>query len=613
MEIKEKIKSNRHKQVIIVIIALVFIICILYQFSKDVNIYKKNVNIQSLERVTMQSANIIENELQQYLDFITQLSKNLEKKDIYSQDVMDTIKYLCDFSNFQRMGIANTNGHAHVTNGDEVSIKGREFFEKAIQGEYFISDALESRILNEQIIVISAPIYNNDQIKGVLYGIMELRHIPLLKNNAMETNYHWLDIIDADGNFIRKSTAVYEMYGDSSCAFDILKDMDMTIDVEELKTKFYNREEIIFEAMNNGKRSYIYFEPLKINQWYLVSVIDQDFYETTVGLGFDAAIMNTIGLIIVVFLVTGAIVAYLYYREQKYIKNLNNYLAFIEKVYRITSTKTENIVFVYDVENDDLQFINSHFESLDQGESLKRMFKETINQLIHCKDIQDQLLKLVDTYEDYEVQIPLEYNQVTEYYAISMSYLSDTMATHNRCVGTIRNITEEKKKEEQLKMKAQIDSLTKLYNREAGEEKIKSMLHGDQTHALVLIDLDDFKQINDTLGHDYGDRVLRDIGRELRHHFRKEDIIFRLGGDEFVVFIHNISEDVVLKVVNALLSKVQMVYSDNMHEIKTHVSAGVAMYPYMGTTFETLYKKADKALYASKNSGKNQCCMWKDA
>lgn len=401
-------------------------------------------------------------------------------------------------------------------------------------------------------------------------------------------------------------------YGDTDCVFDILKHTDINMDIEELKSLFYKQEEVLLEATHNDEHSYVYLKPLNINQCYLVSVIDQSYYETTVGLGFDTAVMNTIGLIIAFFMVCGVVISYLYHKEQKYIKDLNEYLAYNDEIYRVATTKSDNIVFVYDIVKDDLQFINGHFESLYRSEAMNTSFKALMRDLMHDEDVQKQLLELENSHEDYETEIQLENDHKKEYYGIYMSYLADPQSSHNRCVGVIRNITEDKLKEKQLKKKAQIDSLTKLYNRAAGEEKIRKLLQGEHSHALVLIDVDDFKKINDTLGHDYGDSVLKDVGRVLKQHFRSNDVICRLGGDEFVVLINDIPEDVVLKVVNVLMSKIQSIYSHENSDMVVNISAGVAMYPVMGTTFEELYKKADKALYKSKYSGKNQCYIYQN-
>lgn len=610
---KDKFKSVRRKQVIVLMIAIVCVIGILFQFSKRIDHFKEEVNIQSLQEISTQSGDIIESDLQKYLDFITKLSKKLEKEDIYAQSIMDTLTYFTQFSDFQRIGIADTSGHAHVTNGEELSIKGRDYFEEAMKGKASISDILNSRLIDEKIIALSAPIYNGEKIKGVIYGIIELKSISLLKNSAMDTEYRWLDIVDSDGDYIRKVTLDQDIEARTSQnVFDDLKFLDLDRSIDSMKKGFSNREEFIVEVADSDDEYYISFTPLKINQWYIVSAINQDFYEQTAGFGFNTDSRNAILLIMSVTIVAGIVIYYFYYKEKKYIKGLNDDLIYQEEIYRVATTKSDNIVFVYDIEEDDLQFINGHFDSLYQDELMNTSFKTYMRDLLNDKVVQEKLLELENTHGDYETEIKLNNNLRDEYYGVYMSYLADAQASHNRCVGVIRNITEEKMKEKQLKKRAQIDSLTKLYNRAAGEEKIRKLLQGNHSNALVLIDLDDFKKINDTLGHDYGDMVLKDVGRVLKQHFRVGDIICRLGGDEFVVLINDIPENVVLKIMNALISKIEAIESYGDLNIKINISAGVAMYPDMGTTFEELYKKADKALYKSKFGGKNQCYIYQN-
>lgn len=173
---------------------------------------------------------------------------------------------------------------------------------------------------------------------------------------------------------------------------------------------------------------------------------------------------------------------------------------------------------------------------------------------------------------------------------------------------TVRDIDNKKRKELYLEERAIVDLLTKVYNRSAGTQYIVKALaemNPGETSAFMLLDLDHFKRLNDTLGHMRGDDALKNVAEILMNHFRKYDIVCRLGGDEFVVFIQRIPIEVLDRVLTSLLKKMELDYERGDVKVSITISAGVALVPEHGNTFEELYEKADQALYQVKNTTRN--------
>ena len=173
---------------------------------------------------------------------------------------------------------------------------------------------------------------------------------------------------------------------------------------------------------------------------------------------------------------------------------------------------------------------------------------------------------------------------------------------------TVRDIDSKKRKELYLEERAVVDPLTKVYNRSAGRQyimKALSEMRPGETSVFMLLDLDHFKQLNDTLGHMCGDEALKDVAEILKSHFRRYDIVCRLGGDEFVVFIQRIPVEVLDRVITSLLKKMELVYEREGVKVAIPISAGAALVPEHGSTFEELYEKADRALYQVKNTTRN--------
>ena len=152
-----------------------------------------------------------------------------------------------------------------------------------------------------------------------------------------------------------------------------------------------------------------------------------------------------------------------------------------------------------------------------------------------------------------------------------------------------------------LEARSQIDSGSGLCNKNATELYIKRCLKEDPEgwHAMVVLDIDEFKSINDSKGHLYGDQVIADLADVLKSQFRASDILGRIGGDEFMVFIRDIPNELFVAVKIAKIRNTIM----KMHQ--TGISAGIAIFPKDGKTYVELYKHADMAMYSVKKKGKS--------
>jgi diguanylate cyclase (GGDEF) domain len=182
-------------------------------------------------------------------------------------------------------------------------------------------------------------------------------------------------------------------------------------------------------------------------------------------------------------------------------------------------------------------------------------------------------------------------------------------------IGALGNIDREVREEEQLRFKAERDSLTGLYNRITTEMLVSSILldrkYKNTQNALLIIDIDNLKCVNDTLGHQAGDKVITRIADCIRTTFRESDITGRIGGDEFAVFLKDITkkENAYTK-AQKMCGLYQTVIQHNGCSVPVSCSIGIAVYPEHGTTFAALFACADNALYIVKDSGKNHCLLF---
>lgn len=181
--------------------------------------------------------------------------------------------------------------------------------------------------------------------------------------------------------------------------------------------------------------------------------------------------------------------------------------------------------------------------------------------------------------------------------------------------GLSRDITDLKKAQKSLEFIAHHDSLTGLINRLALSEKtdfaINNAHRNQEKLAVIYLDLDRFKDVNDSIGHDVGDLLLKEVAKRLQKNLRESDVCSRLGGDEFIIVLTQISDlQQVKNKVDRLLQIIAQPYQLNKHLISIYSSAGISIYPENGSNSTELIKHADAALHKAKELGRNRYCLY---
>jgi diguanylate cyclase (GGDEF)-like protein/PAS domain S-box-containing protein len=235
--------------------------------------------------------------------------------------------------------------------------------------------------------------------------------------------------------------------------------------------------------------------------------------------------------------------------------------------------------------------------------------------LIHPDDfanLQNQIQQLIDNQVKIYQSEHQCYRKDNEsiWVATTISLVRNENNVAQYFVVQVQNITMQKKAEERLRHMAYHDPLTGLANRNKLELFINQLLAQSRRHqesfALLFIDLDRFKNINDTIGHEAGDLLLQIIADRLKGAIRNTDLVARLGGDEFMIVVTDVhkSESVALIAYKILESVMQAVVIKGK-ELYITTSIGISLYPFDGQNMQTLMKNADLALYRAKEHGKN--------
>ncbi|MBR2382252.1 MAG: diguanylate cyclase, partial [Anaerotignum sp.] len=284
------------------------------------------------------------------------------------------------------------------------------------------------------------------------------------------------------------------------------------------------------------------------------------------------------------------------------------------KQYRALFANTQNVTFDWDLVNDTIQFSDHWYDIFGYLPKQKRALAElATDSHFHPEDI-TKIYELIHSMQKGTQQQTIEV-RIAKADGRYLWCRWQAVAVHDddgnllKMIGIILNIDDEKKARKELQEKAERDALTKLLNKQTGqrqaEEYLSSIPQGAPC-AMLIIDLDNFKLVNDYYGHMFGDSVLANTAREIKKLFRSQDIISRIGGDEFMVLMRGISDPALVKQrCEHLLYSLQAMFRTQLPDCPVSCSIGVSMAPEHGGTYYDLFQKADQALYQVKDNGKN--------
>lgn len=280
----------------------------------------------------------------------------------------------------------------------------------------------------------------------------------------------------------------------------------------------------------------------------------------------------------------------------------------------IILSQTENVIFECDMTGKEVFFSNKWQEMFGYDPITRNLQQRiAVDSHFHPDDVPAamsmfQALQNGSPYEEADFRIAKSDGHYL-WCQIRITLQYDRFGNPIKMVGAIVNINEKKQNEQELKNRAEQDALTHLLNKEASKYYIETFLDSSacrKSSALIVIDLDNFKQVNDQYGHMFGDILITQSAEEIHKLFRFEDIVGRIGGDEFIVFMKNIPT---LELLKNRLKTLLNVFATTLHErvpeANLGCSIGVALYPQHGTKYLDLFRQADQALYQAKAKGKN--------
>lgn len=302
---------------------------------------------------------------------------------------------------------------------------------------------------------------------------------------------------------------------------------------------------------------------------------------------------------------------------QAQLQQINEKLYMETERYKLLEEAVDNTEFDYDTTTDIL--VSSDKDERGNERKIRDFAKDGIaRSAIHPDDYPTYLSMMETALKEPSkgvVEYRARYNTGDYvWYRLNYASFADKSDRIIRVVGSAKEITREKEEQEELRAQIELDGMTGLLNKVATqlavEEYIKDCDIGI-CHAMLMIDTDNFKSVNDTLGHMYGDKVIKFVASAIRDTFRESDFVGRIGGDEFLVFMKHTTPSITEERASVLNRAIEHTFSQDGQSVSVSCSIGIAYYGRDGEDFDTLYRHADEALYAAKEAGKNQYSVYR--
>lgn len=277
-----------------------------------------------------------------------------------------------------------------------------------------------------------------------------------------------------------------------------------------------------------------------------------------------------------------------------------------------------SLVGVYILQDGKIVYVNPRLCEMS-GYSFDELIGMEITDCIYPEDLTLVNENINKRYKNEAASVTYEYRAIRKDKSVITLEIYGSKIFYNgreAIIGTVIDITERKNTEKIIKHMAYHDQLTDLPNRYLLREKLNEAIIDSRQNnchfALLFLDLDRFKPINDTMGHEIGDKVLIEIAERLKACVYKSDIISRYGGDEFSILLPGAGVRRASEVAQQIITKISLPITLHHHELLLTPSIGISVFPNHGESFNTLIKNADLAMYHAKSSGKNNFQFFND-
>ncbi|MCR5725707.1 MAG: sensor domain-containing diguanylate cyclase [Treponema sp.] len=520
------------------------------------------------------------------------------------------------FGEFKRFSVATATGENIGNDGNIVENVGAcDYFLEAMQGMSSVSSDVLTDSDGERVMVLAVPVWQGDAVVGVITGTFAYSSLDGIFAVDAFGGDSYSFLVDPSGRILVSSENEKKLCTGDNC-----------LDYLSANGKFKHSEleemhRIVRQggsgrlryAINQNARVLVY-TPVQVKDWYVLSVVTEDFINAQ-RRKITLNTLSVIALIALLFALCALLIALLARKNAE-----------IQKDNRLLMTATENtesFIYEYEIETQVVTFTGgTEFLFGVDIKSLSSSQFDMLEHLIHraekglLYELSD-FIKAGDESFSREVRL-LRTDGTYAWYRVTAARSKES----NRIVGNVTNVNEQVIRELELKEKAETDLLSGLLNKVSMEQYVKECINARRDTlmgAFYIIDLDNFKQVNDRIGHSIGDAAICEAATKLKLVFSERDYIGRIGGDEFCVFLTlrkdmppNQAVAVIMEKARTLCAILEDDYHGEGAIVQVTASIGLAIFPQQASSYRELFKRADTALYHVKRHGKNGFAVYED-
>ncbi|MBQ1527137.1 MAG: diguanylate cyclase [Lachnospiraceae bacterium] len=513
-----------------------------------------------------------------------------------------------------KLRFADSEGKVYESDGREYesNVSGMTLYQDAMEGKSSVSRELMIDVSDYSLaIVFGTPVYMDGVISGAMFMYLYFDNMSEMVGALDDSEQNSFLVTDSALNILGKSgnEAILRMNN----KFDYYlrqfryKNKVRAVDIRD---RIRNNETISVYITFYSEDYLLIMVPFEETGWYMVNMKPaSEIYAMRNSYTRSAIIFGA--LVIIVFALLGFL-SYGAASRMIELERMNAQYALLDNASRSITFSCNPNSRAVDLNGAVEQTFGKEIAELGTVNLVSLLDKLHENDQGLSKNISKAVREGAGKY-DCEVRVK-EADGGYGWYKLEAIIVRSKSGKVERIIGSLKNLEDQIEKEHVLRNKAETDLLTGLLNKMTMENSISDIIKRRpySTFAFYIIDMDNFKAVNDNLGHAIGDKVLVDVANKLTLLFNEYDFIGRLGGDEFAVMLvipenmSNYSSRLIELKAKSLCENLKETYSDDRVDVTVSASIGIAIYEKDGRSFSELYRHADLALYQSKNNGKNQ-------
>ncbi|HEX3022020.1 MAG TPA: EAL domain-containing protein [Lachnospiraceae bacterium] len=604
----KKVSLVSSSVIVMTMVLMLVIISSIYHYNKDLDRSLDSFIEITLERNSEAARNNVKINLDSLKERLSGIANTISYSvNLSDNELLDKILY--SQSEFYGLGTLTYYNRSNFPTflASLTSEDNNDYFTDFLAGNSIVLSNTSNP--SDQNVYIITPLH--DQLTNTMNGALCCTYNTYNFNNYLLKFNTTLDsssfIINSDGSLLTQSSSfnyesIYALFSYVTFSKGYSSDI--------VSNAVKNNESGYVHYSLSGSKYFAFYSPLGINNWYIFNIMDSNqLTSNATNITQLASSLNN-RFILTIFIFVCLLLILEIFNHINDTRTQKSLLLEKER-YDTLIKHSQGVIWEYDILKDCMicettqkPNVNNSADSymhIPLDESII-YYKDLNTYKTFCKDLRSGKQEIKSIY-----RVQCGEGNFLWYESVGITVFKDSMPVS--VIGKTSNIDKQQKEYETLKKHAQLDPLTKLYNRTTALSKINTIIEKTQLttmHAFFMIDIDNFKSINDSLGHIFGDAVLIEFGAKVNKLLDKDSFAFRIGGDEFAIFLCNTPsleyiETVAMSICNSF--KELLVGENNPYEISG--SIGISLYPNHGSTFEELFHIADIALYHSKSIGKD--------